>query len=187
MTDSEPLGAAHRQRPKALLARAFGQALTAVLAALMAIGGVHYLSVRHAERVATETRQLADLEVARATLASDLGAVVTDLRLLARHIEQMVPNPESTAGSAELARIFLVFAEQKRLYDQIRFIGADGRETLRVNLAYGRARLVPGEELQDKSGRYYFAETLALDPRHSMSHPSTSTWSVESSSGPSSR
>jgi hypothetical protein len=41
--------------------------------------------------------------------------VVTDRRVLARHIEQMVPNPESADGSTELARIFVVFAEQKRL------------------------------------------------------------------------
>jgi hypothetical protein len=55
MTDSEPRGAAHRQRPNALLARALGRALSAVLAALLAIGMVHDLSVRHAERVTTET------------------------------------------------------------------------------------------------------------------------------------
>lgn len=55
------------------------------------------------------------------------------------------------------------FTQGKRAYYQVRFLSRNGREQLRINVVEGRPRRVPGDELQDKSGRYYFREAMALE------------------------
>ncbi|MFH2063200.1 MAG: HAMP domain-containing sensor histidine kinase [bacterium] len=55
-------------------------------------------------------------------------------------------------------------SENRLVYDQIRLLGLDGRELLRVNFdrKSGTARAVPTEELQNKSSRYYFDQSVGL-------------------------
>ncbi len=48
-------------------------------------------------------------------------------------------------------------------YDQIRIIGLDGMEVLRINNEDGVPIFVETEELQNKSNRYYFENAIALD------------------------
>jgi hypothetical protein len=122
------------------LAHTFFWTLAAACTALIAIGAVHYYSLYRSDRIGRETAERVNLELVRQVTVADLAAVVTDLMVLARHVEQMAL-PRSAAMDPELERIFVIFAEQKRLYDQIRFIDAQGRETLRVNL---------GQRLLDK-------------------------------------
>lgn len=69
--------------------------------------------------------------------------------------------PETLAA---MAAEYRVLATNAKTYDQIRFIDAAGREVVRVNEHAGFAYRVPDRELQDKSGRYYVDETLALKP-----------------------
>ena len=54
----------------------------------------------------------------------------------------------------------LVTIEQK--YDQARLLDNTGMEVIRVNLEDERAVLVPENQLQDKSERYYYKSTMAL-------------------------
>ena len=145
------------------LLHAFVRSFLAACAALVAIAAVHYHSIYRSERVGRETAERVGLDLVRQVMVADVAAVVTDLMVLARHVEQMAL-PGATAMESELQRIFVVFAEQKRLYDQIRFIDPRGRETLRVNMRGGRAVSVPPAELQDKSGRYYVAAAQGLAP-----------------------
>jgi signal transduction histidine kinase len=62
-----------------------------------------------------------------------------------------------------MEKFFLVFAEQKKIYDQVRFIDEKGMEVVRVNYDGEKAVIVGREGLQDKSRRYYFEETIKLD------------------------
>ncbi len=55
-----------------------------------------------------------------------------------------------------------MFARNKRLYDQIRYLNIRGMEVVRVNYNNGRPSIVPDAELQDKSSRYYPEEALQL-------------------------
>ena len=61
-----------------------------------------------------------------------------------------------------LAAEWEVFAAIKRRYDQIRWLDNRGMERLRVNLAVQGASRVDDDQLQDKSGRYYFKEAITL-------------------------
>jgi hypothetical protein len=59
---------------------------------------------------------------------------------------------------------FLDMAHAKPNFDQIRYIDREGLEKLRVNSNGGRPTVVPEEQLQDKSGRYYFTDGMAVPP-----------------------
>jgi diguanylate cyclase (GGDEF)-like protein len=61
------------------------------------------------------------------------------------------------------AREFALFANRKPSYQQLRYIDREGMEKLRINNQYGEQEIVPSKELQDKSKRYYFNESIKLD------------------------
>lgn len=64
----------------------------------------------------------------------------------------------------ETLRDIMALARTHGIYAQIRYLDLTGRERARVDLQRGVARPVPDEQLQDKSGRYYFEETLSMGP-----------------------
>ncbi len=49
------------------------------------------------------------------------------------------------------------------IYDQVRFIAADGMEVVRVNLVDGQPQLVANQDLQNKADRPYFIDTMKLN------------------------
>lgn len=58
---------------------------------------------------------------------------------------------------------FLLFAEKKRYYDQIRIIGLDGDEVIRINVKNKSAYSVAEAELQNKKDRYFFKAALGMN------------------------
>lgn len=59
---------------------------------------------------------------------------------------------------------YLTLSRYTKIYDQIRYLDEHGREVVRVNYNNGQPASVPESELQDKSDRYYFKDTIALSP-----------------------
>ncbi|MCP3851748.1 MAG: hypothetical protein GY694_16160, partial [Gammaproteobacteria bacterium] len=55
---------------------------------------------------------------------------------------------------------FTKMAKERKVYDQIRFINMHGKEVVRINYNNGDPAIVPERDLQDKSGRYYFQDSL---------------------------
>lgn len=147
------------------LARTFAGVLTALTLLLGAVLAVHYYVDFRAERTRRETSESVNVELARRAMAADIATVSTDLMFLARHLESLSFDPVAAeARRRYLAEVFLTFAREKGLYDQVRFLDLGGREVVRVNLRAGRPELVDVERLQDKSGRYYVAQALRLGP-----------------------
>jgi PAS domain S-box-containing protein len=136
-------------------------ALTLFLGAVIV---VHFYVDYRAERTLRDTRETLNVELARRALAADIAAVTTDLMFLGRLVESLSFDPVVAEGRQRyLAEVFLTFAREKGLYDQIRFLDTEGQEVVRVNLAGGDPVLVGGSQLRDKSGRYYVAKALRLD------------------------
>jgi diguanylate cyclase len=107
-----------------------------------------------------ESRQLKVYEEA---LSRDFEAIEHGIRVLSRSsalLRYLEQPGEDTA--AILATEFLSHLEVAGIYDQVRFIGRDGRERVRVNKSADGAQIVPVDELQDKSIRYYFADIVDL-------------------------
>jgi PAS domain S-box-containing protein len=61
-------------------------------------------------------------------------------------------------------RLYASFARTYPYIYQVRIIGMDGVEVVRVDRRDGRVHVVPVSDLQDKSGRYYVQEGLELEP-----------------------
>ena len=105
------------------------------------------------------------IKLAAGAIHQEMESILSDLRYLAQHNElrDYLANDNRDKRLA-LAREYLVLAGQKRIYDQIRFIGLSGMEVVRVNLNDGRPEIVADQDLQDKHKQYYFGETLWLSP-----------------------
>lgn len=105
------------------------------------------------------------IKLAVGTLHQEMDAVLSDLRYLSQHnaIRNYLASP-GRGRSLDLATEYQGLARQKRIYDQIRFIGLDGMEEVRVNFNRDEPEIVAGPKLQDKHDRYYFQETLWLSP-----------------------
>jgi hypothetical protein len=63
---------------------------------------------------------------------------------------------------ALLQNDYFYFSKWMKVYDQIRYIDETGMEQARINYSSGSPVVVPPEKLQDKSGRYYFRESIGL-------------------------
>lgn len=119
---------------------------------------------QHIRIQSAEVREDSRILVAKEGIQNDLAAVITDLRVLAKlptlqaYLDQGEP-----AHRRELEQFFLLLAEQSKRYDQIRYLDMHGQERIRINDNDGVPYVVPDQQLQDKHGRYYFKDTLALD------------------------
>jgi len=55
---------------------------------------------------------------------------------------------------------FVTLARERKKYDQIRYLNAQGKELVRINYNHGDPSITPERYLQDKSGRYYFQDSF---------------------------
>lgn len=70
--------------------------------------------------------------------------------------------PEERRARKEMEQIFVGLAGERFIYDQIRLLDKKGMECVRVNRGSEGVFLVPPDEMQDKSDRYYFSECIGL-------------------------
>jgi signal transduction histidine kinase len=92
----------------------------------------------------------------------ELKAVQSDLLYLANQEMLIDFVSGGPTHKEQLEKEYSLFAEQRTVYDQIRYLDSAGQERIRINYAAGRASIVPEYELQAKEGRYYFGETMQL-------------------------
>lgn len=124
---------------------------------------IYYFESKN-ERSIIEIREREHLQLVKTVISNELKDIISDLTILAA--DQEVTNileSDDPAHKDILAYEFLVFSENKKIYDQARFLDANGMEIIRVNLNNNQAYLVPDVELRFKRDRYYFQETFRLD------------------------
>ncbi|MDG6773820.1 PAS domain S-box protein [Thiomicrorhabdus sp. ZW0627] len=89
--------------------------------------------------------------------------LVTELRFLSE-----LPSTLSRSGNVEnanmttLQSILFEFARKQPSIDQVRLLGMDGQERIRINRINGQVEMVPRKALQNKKDRYYFSDAAAL-------------------------
>ncbi len=106
-----------------------------------------------------------NLELVSRTIQENLKNVFRDLKTQVSHVElheYLVDQNENRRKSIE--REFLTFCEINIDYDQVRVLDKHGMEVVRINNNNGNPRAVPIEDLKDKSDRYYYTETIGLEP-----------------------
>ncbi len=125
------------------------------------------LSIRHDDLGRVEEIKAnvqGHINVASGLIAQDFDVVTADLRfianlpLLSHYLESGNP-----VQREELEQLFLTLSREMRRYDQVRYLDADGQEIIRINYNEGNPAIVPHEQLQNKSKRYYFHDTMNLD------------------------
>ncbi|MCP3875740.1 MAG: hypothetical protein GY699_21625 [Desulfobacteraceae bacterium] len=98
-------------------------------------------------------------------IANDnIMSVVTDLFFLSVHpnLRQVIENDNPTLRQ-RVAEDFKKFCIHSKRYDQIRFLDKTGMEKIRINFNQNRPGIVSKDKLQNKSKRYYFTDTIALE------------------------
>ena len=96
-------------------------------------------------------------------LQGTLGSHVSDAVLMARLVAQQIQQGENSASLDSLAQIMIHFSREKHLYHQVRYVGPQGLELVRINHQRDNPRRVPPEELQFKGHREYFRRGMALE------------------------
>ena len=143
------------------LLRTFLTILVPLSLLLLIVAFIHYKANQSTERITREASETLNVELARRTINQDIGNVISDLMFLAEHIEkQALFDAGSQRFRDSVAMEFIVLAEKKHVYDQLRFLDTNGLETVRINYRQGRAENVPQQLLQNKLDRYYFRDAL---------------------------
>ena len=102
------------------------------------------------------------LALQREILAKDFEAVHSDIQFLARQPATVEFVSRGMQQPELLVEQLLQFSAAKRIYDQIRLIGNDGYEYIRINYQDGIPLRVEGPELQFKGNRYYIEQAQRL-------------------------
>ena len=134
------------------------------------LGSILYLfykSDSDRELFAIKAREQSAVDMERNIIDGFFDSVVSDLLFLSTGNE--ILSLSGVSGKSwqkdkikTLQQEYLAFSRTKRIYDQVRLINREGMETARVNFNNGNPKIVPTEQLQDKSGRYYFKDTVLL-------------------------
>ncbi|HFC53319.1 MAG TPA: HAMP domain-containing protein [Gammaproteobacteria bacterium] len=144
--------------------------LLVALVPVALIGGYGLYSTTDALRVSGEERIRSKVTSLASTIERFLENVSVDLfnlrdsssvSNLYRALASGASEDLATA-KADLAHDFLSLSSNRGIYHQIRFIDTDGMEIVRVDRVRGVSRVVADEMLQNKKGRYYFDDTVAL-------------------------
>ncbi len=93
-------------------------------------------------------------------LSYEVSRFLRDLEFAA----QVFSNYNSGMGGYNtVADIWKSFSDKEMMYDQIRYIDADGYERIRINYSADGSKIVEQQDLQNKKDRYYFTETIKLE------------------------
>lgn len=108
-----------------------------------------------------------DLQLAGQSLNGELARPLLHLRSVAFLEDAIARTIDAPAGSDRSGMIdtFSSLISRNPEYVQMRWIGEDGREIVRVDRGGdGKPKRIPDQELQDKHDRYYFRDTMRLAP-----------------------
>ncbi len=127
---------------------------------LIAIASMHYYAEHKAKEVTQGDSEILNVDLGRRTITSDIANVVSDLMFLAERTGQEKYLDRIEKARRNIAREYLLFARNKRVYDHIRFLNTEGKEIVRINYAGGQSHIISEKDLQDKSRRYYFSDAI---------------------------
>jgi diguanylate cyclase (GGDEF)-like protein len=89
-----------------------------------------------------------------------INRLTSDLNFIYDTLEQHFLTEDDYHHIEEL---WLAYSDARKVFDQIRYLDADGNEIIRVNYAPDGAYITPEDQLQNKKDRYYFQQTIDLD------------------------
>lgn len=122
-------------------------------------------NTRQSRLAELQANEALNVRLGAAVMERHAQGVLQDLTYLARHNAiHLASGLSEVTDVTEMGRDFVDFLATHPVYDQMRWIDVDGRERVRVDLKNGKPVVLPAESLQNKGDRYYFAETMLLQP-----------------------
>lgn len=103
-----------------------------------------------------EERQLVKL------IAENTGADLNQVIRVLLYIHDQNNLQLESGGFDQVSQEWINISNNFKIFDQIRFLNTDGDEIIRVNYHQDGASLCDSKDLQNKSDRYYFIETMKL-------------------------
>lgn len=153
----------HQSKKQRILQQSLWYGLISIFILLLVMV-IHYKLYISSETSKRDEQEIFYLERGRAVINTELSNIQSDVNFLARQAElhgYFDYMDEQTV--ATLARDFALFSSEKIIYDQIRLLDTDGQEIIRINSEAGRPIIVGNDQLQKKSQRYYFQQSLKLN------------------------
>jgi len=139
-----------------------------VLVALFSLSYYAYQNEVSIKQNALSSREKLNVSLEQEAIKKTFNAIVSDLLVLADHNDMghMLNDPDDDLAVHHfgLTKEFLAFVNHKKVYDQLRLIDQFGQEIIRVEYRDGNATTTPKENLQNKGDRYYFKNTISLNP-----------------------
>lgn len=134
-------------------------------AVLGGLAAVFYQSEINTIEQAIGGKEIGRVELQSLALEEAFVHVAGDILFLAQQTELVafLDGGDVSEVREDIEEEFAALARAKRVYDQIRLIGTDGMERIRVNDNNGHPAAVGQRDLQNKADRYYFREAMALE------------------------
>jgi PAS domain S-box-containing protein len=133
-------------------------------ALVLAIAALYFNSQEtEKQRLIIENTELMLLHQEGSRIRTAFNHIVFELISLAENhaLREFLESGESS-HLGDMASDWLSLNSKRGFYDQIRYIDETGMEVVRINNNNGSPVVVPDKMLQDKSRRYYFADTFRL-------------------------
>ena len=112
------------------------------------------------------------IAVAKARIIQDFHVVSKDLHLIANlPLMRSYLTERDQHLRIELEKLLLVFSQVTQRYDQIRFIDLVGQEDIRIDFNDGNPLITARANLQNKSKRYYFIDSIRLGSNEQFVSP----------------
>ncbi len=114
------------------------------------------------EKKLLQTERQRQLQMSLQSLQRDITGIVRSLLYLAEGgtLHRFINHHDVADAQQDIA----AFVRRMARYDQVRWLDLNGMERLRIDHRDGKTRIVPPQDLQDKSERYYFREAIVLPP-----------------------
>ncbi len=134
---------------------------TAILLACL-LGFIYKLELK-SETTLLEARELENVKMQSMFIDSYFYTIIADLEVISgsHELKQLADNSDNFS-SPDLINDLITISKRTGVFDQIRFIDNNGMEKIRVDYNDGKPSVTQESELQDKSDRYYFTESIRL-------------------------
>ncbi len=89
-----------------------------------------------------------------------INRLTSDVQFISDTLEQNYPDD---GDFSKIEILWSTYSDNRKIYDQIRYIDIQGNEVVRVNYSADGADVVPKDQLQNKKDRYYFQKASDLN------------------------
>lgn len=96
-------------------------------------------------------------------IQAEIKSVTSDLLMLSESSSLKSYLSNNSDKLKEVESEFYNMSKYHDIFDQVRLLNEEGMEVIRINFNSGKAKIIDKKDLQDKSDRYYFLESIKLN------------------------